>query len=62
MVIDWLICKPVLASRPEAQIDHLTSLGAERPMTICRTIIDGLLANRATHFSMYGRKCQMAFG
>jgi hypothetical protein len=51
-VIGWLTHNPVVAYRPKTQIDHLASLGAERPVTIRRTVIGDLLANGTDHCSM----------
>jgi hypothetical protein len=48
-VFNRLPFNPVFATRPKAKVDHLASLGTERPVTIRRTTVGDLFADRATH-------------
>jgi len=48
-LIDGLACDAIFLAGLGSKIDHLASLGAERPKTIGGRHVDGLPADRASH-------------
>jgi len=62
-ILDRTALDAILLARPHPEVDHLTSLGAERPMGVRLRVIGWLFAYRTAHIGIKelrggGRQCR----